>query len=109
MATPWQGVEVHSYQAWNQLSLDQKTFYLQGMVEGLKFRDGALGPFKLANDDLGIYISDIDSYYHNKLNHEIPVVLIFDLINCRIAGLCQEECCFRIQSLQQISQINSNK
>ncbi len=79
---------------------------ITGMIEGLKFRDGPMGPWNAATKDLSIYIKRVNGYYAESENLNIPVVLMFDVFNTDINDSWEnnQEKAFRLEFLRENSE-----
>jgi hypothetical protein len=73
-ASTWQGLEVDDGNTWNQMEESKRIPYLSGMIEGLKFRDNAMGPWEAVTDDLPLYVERLSEYYSEPDNLNIPMV-----------------------------------
>lgn len=76
--------EVDDGNTWNQVEASKKTPYIAGMIEGLKFRDGPMGPWEPAADQLSLFIEGLNEYYLESENLNIPIALMLDVVNTDI-------------------------
>lgn len=88
------------------MEYNEKQIYVQGMIEGLKFRGEIPGPWQAATRDLRVYIENLDHYYSNSENILIPVVLMLDVVNSDISNSWEskEEKEFRLEFLREHSE-----
>jgi hypothetical protein len=102
-ASTWQGLQVDDGNTWNQMQEPERIPYLSGMIEGLKFRNNAMGPWEAVTEDLSLYLESLNEYYSEPDNLDIPMILMLDVVNNDIGELWEspDERDFRIESLRE--------
>lgn len=102
----WQGIDAWTGAEWEELNAEIKPVFLQGMIEGLKFRGPEMGPWIPVSEEIEDYVPELDKLYEDPENSNIPIVLVLDYVNCEFAGMSEDELDLRLKKLKEIAGMN---